>query len=133
MDEKKLINAWEYVDKVAVTRGFCCIDHNDADQGAGATIFTNTNDTFVPIFHLNIWWREGLSIHVMDRNGNDILHGPTCAVHILDDCKDFESRLEKMCTYVFDKYSKYSRENRLDFKFNNFKEERIEWHKNGRQ
>lgn len=69
----------------------------------------------------------------MDRNGNDILHGPTCAVYILDDCKDFESKLEKMCTYVFDKYSKYSRENRLDFKFNNLKEERIEWHKNGRQ
>ena len=129
MNEKKLIKAWKYVDKYAKEKGFGYWDHNNEYQRAGATITTISNDKFVPIFNLNIWWGQGLSIHVEDRNGNDILDGPTCAVHILNDCKDFEKKLEKMCDYVFGKYSQYSRENRLDFRFNNLTQERIEWHK----
>ena len=128
IDNKKLSKAWKYVEKFAKERGYECWSHNSVSQGAGATIYKD-EDRFIPIMSLNIWWGEGVSIHVEDRNGNAILDGECCAVHILNSCKDFEDRLEKMCAYVFDKYSKYSRENRLDYVFNNLKEERIEWHK----
>ncbi len=127
MTEEKLINAWEYVEDVAEKYGYSCWSHNDVSLGAGATIYKD-DDIFTPIICLHIWWDEGISIHVKDRNGNSILDGPTCAIHILDDCEDFEEKLKKMCTYVFEKYSKYARTNRLDFRFNNLEEERVEWH-----
>ena len=135
MKNKTLEKHWRYVADVANQYGYECWNHNDSLQGIGATIYKE--DKFVPIINLNIEPELIIDKRVVitakmffliqDRNGNDILTGKTCAVHSLEDCEDFEIRLKEMCKYVFNKYSQYSRENRLDFAFNEYKEERMEW------
>lgn len=135
MNNKQLNKYWDRFLDIAESYGYSCINHNDHAMGTGSILFKS--DKFVPIIQLCIWQElktkgkvvedGSISIHVEDRNGNSVLDGPTCAIHCLKDCPDLEEKFEKMCSYVFEKYSKYSKQNRLDFVFNELPEERIEW------
>ena len=125
MTNKQLNTYWDKVIVMAEKYGYSCVNHNDVTMGTGS-VFYNHNDSFTPIINLVIS-RElnrmnpivpaSILLLVEDRNGTNILNGPNCAVNVLKDCEDFDKRLEEMCKYVFDKYSHYSKKNRLDFIF----------------
>jgi len=135
MTDKQIEKAWDTFLKVADEYGYKYNHHNDSTMGTGTTCWKD--DPFIPIIKLDIRSElkirsklidpASMTIFVRDRNGNTILGGEFCAVHTLKDCKGFSKKLKEMSRYVFDKYSKYSRENRLDFVFNGLKMERVDW------
>ncbi len=126
MTSKQINGYWDRISKIAEKYGYSEYAFNDINLGTGSDFYKD-GDIFAPLIKYIIWNKESVSIHIQDRNGNDIMHGPTCAVHTLNDCKDFKERFEMICSYVFEKYSKYSKQNRLDFVFNEIKQERIDW------
>jgi len=123
---EKITKCWNSIGKIGKKYGYNELVHNGFSLSHGSTFYKADKDKFAPIITFNIWGNE-VSIHVQDRNGNTILTGETVAIHILKNCKDFEKKFNQMCGYVFDKYSKYSKQNRLDFAFNELQEERILW------
>ena len=137
MTTKQIDKLWNRFHKIAEGYGYDCYPHNDRNMGIGTTCCQS--DRFVPIINLSIQPElkykhkkevaipMSMTLFVKDRNGNTVIDGPYCAVYSLNDCPDFNEKFEDMCTYVFDKYSAYSRENRLDFAFNELTEERKEW------
>lgn len=91
-----------------------------------------SDDKFIPYFELCCWrYPESYNINVNDRNGNFIIIGETVARYsigidsndvITDD--QLYDKFEEMLSDVFKKYSKYSKDNRLDFSFKNLEEDR---------
>ncbi len=90
----------------------------------------NKNDKFALMFELNgNLSPRSFSISVKDRNGNFVLMGETVAIYSLsaDDntnYKDLSEKFKILINDVFEKYKIYSKENRLDFVFNNLEIER---------
>lgn len=135
MTNREIDKNWDACIDMATEYGYEGYSYNETNLGIGSTFFKT--DRFVPIINLCVYpeVKKGkdvlvpasMSIHVKDRNGNDILTGVCCAVHTLEDCEDFKNRFADMCRYVFDKYSQYSKTNRLDFVYNELSEERINW------
>lgn len=127
--EKSLLQIWDKFDDLMVERGYGILTHNDVSLGRGTVAYKD--DKFSPLFELKIWGGEiaenFVSIFVTDRNGNTILGGETVAIYSLNDVGDFEKNLSlfaKMFEDVYEKYSVYSKSNRLDFAFNEMKLER---------
>ena len=135
MTNKQLKKYWDIFDMTAIAYGYKCNNHDDLYMGIGSMCYKA--DKFAPLIHLRIekGYKVGkeviiptsMNILVEDRNGNNILDGNVCGVYRLEDCDDFENKFTDMCKYVFDKYVVYSKDNRLDFVFNGYKEERIKW------
>lgn len=88
------------------------------------------DDKFSLMFQLNgNLYPRSFSISVKDRNGNFVLMGETVAIYSLsaDDNTNYKELSEKfkiLLNDVFEKYKIYSKENRLDFVFNNLEMER---------
>ena len=104
-------------------KGFSTWEHDDKDLGFGV-IASNSNDKFIPIFELKNWhYPEAHSIFVIDRNGNSILTGEIAAIYSLNivenwNEEEIEKRFKTMLEDIYSKYEKYSKNNRLDFSFN---------------
>lgn len=90
-------------------------------------------DKFAIFFKLvEFPYPKSFSIHAEDRNGNNILHGETVAIYSIsdkDNMSDDEllSRFKMALNDIYDKYKVYSKENRLDFVFNELEMERKDY------
>lgn len=99
------------------------------------TAVNKTNDKFIPYFELCCWrYPESYNIHVNDRNGNFVIVGENVAIYSIniesnDAISDEQlyDKFEEMLIDIYIKYSKYSKDNRLDFVFNNLKQDRKEY------
>lgn len=111
-------------------KGYRTYTHvRDKYLGTGSQAIHKDDDTFRPIFTLSVGiYPRYLSIHVEDRNGNNVCSGNTAAIYMIDNIGDLDenvlNRYNKLLEDVYNKYSVYSRENRLDFIFNNLDEDR---------
>lgn len=88
------------------------------------------DDKFSLMFELtgNLYPRC-FNVSVKDRNGNFMLMGETVAIYSLSahdntNYKELSEKFKMLITDVFEKYKVYSKENRLDFVFNNLEMER---------
>jgi hypothetical protein len=126
LNEKNEIKLWDRFDEIAKEFGYEISTHNNSTQGRGTYSFKS--DKFVPMINIHLW-HDSISIFIEDRNGNSILHGETCEICNLkyqeDSFEEITIRFEKMCNYVFNKYKVFSKDNRLDFIFNEMKMERV--------
>lgn len=87
-------------------------------------------DKFAPFFSLsgNIYPRS-FSVFVEDRNGNFILTGETAAIYSISaspesNIKELKDKFKILLNDIYNKYKVYSKENRLDFVYNELKLER---------
>lgn len=102
---------------------------NSMGYGGWAT----KDDKYAIFFKLvEFSYPRSFSIHAEDRNGNSILHGETVAIYSVsgkDNLSNEEllSRFKMALNDVYDKYKVYSKENRLDFVFNELKMERKDY------
>lgn len=91
--------------------------------------FACKKDKFSILFKLvEFPYPKSFSIHAIDRNGNFILTGETVAIYSIygkDDLSDQEvlSRFKIALNDIYEKYKVYSKENRLDFVFNELEQE----------
>lgn len=120
---------WDEFESFMSERGYRVVSHNDQYMGRGSTACKD--DKFVPIFNLHVWGgsivENFVSILVEDRNGNAILGGPAVAIYSMPDTGDSEKNrlvFSKMLNDAYEKYGGYSKSNRLDFAFNEMKEDR---------
>lgn len=120
---------WNEFNISMAERGYYLTSHDDHSMGRGSVAVKN--DRFAPIFNLHVWGGEisenFVSIHVTDRNGNAILDGPTVAIYSMSDTGDREKNglvFSRMLNDAYEKYGGYSKSNRLDFAFNEMKEDR---------
>lgn len=123
------IEVWNEFDNFMAERGYRVLSHNDHNMGRGSVACKD--DRFAPIFNLHVWGGEiadnFVSIHIEDRNGSAILHGDTAAIYSMVDTGDKEKNLlvfSKMVTDAYEKYGGFSKSNRLDFVFNEMKQDR---------
>lgn len=123
------MNIWHEFDNFMAERGYHVHSHNDHNMGRGSVAYKD--DRFAPIFNLHVWGGETakhfVSIHITDRNGYAILEGPTAAIYSMSDTGDSEKNalvFSRMLNDAYEKYGGYSKANRLDFAFNEMKEDR---------
>ena len=87
-------------------------------------------DKFAPIFKLHGQvYPRGFSISVEDRNGNFVIMGETVAIYFISvtsetSKKEIENEFKLMLDDIYNKYKVYSKENRLDFVFNEYEVDR---------
>lgn len=91
------------------------------------------DDKFAVYFKLvsNIYPRS-FSIFATDRNGNSILTGETVAIYSLKsddnaDIKELAKRFKILLNDIYNKYKDYSKENRLEFAYNELEMERKDY------
>lgn len=120
---------WNVFNDFMAERGFHVLPHDDYYTGRGSV--ASKDDRFAPIFNLHVWGGEiadnFLSILIEDRNGCAILDGETVAIYSMPDTGDREKNLlifSKMVNDAYDRYGGYSKANRLDFVFNELKQDR---------
>lgn len=125
--DERTTRIWEIFNDKANEFGYTIRTYNDSIMGIGTTAFQQ-EDKYIPIILFKIGYKE-VSIMVQDRNGDAILMGDLCACYKLKDVdsEDYEQKFAEMCDYAINKWSKYSKDNRLDFVFNNLEQERIDW------
>lgn len=123
------IELWNWFDNFMDKLGYQVIAHNDEYMGRGSVAFKE--DRFAPIFNLHLWSGatsdDFVSLHVLDRNGYTVLAGKTSAIYSMADAGDNGKNVlifEKMLGDALEKYSGYSRDNRLDFAFNELEQDR---------
>lgn len=120
---------WDWFDDFMEEHGYDVLVHNDEYTGRGSVAYRD--DKFAPLFSLHVWGGEiaenFVSIHIQDRNGSSVLTGETAAIYSMVDTGDKEKNLvvfSKMVNDAYEKYRGYSKTNRLDFVFNQMKEDR---------
>lgn len=107
-------------------------DENEVDcMGYGG--WATKDDKFAIFFKLvEFSYPKSFSIYAEDRNGNNILHGETVAIYSVSG-KDNLSNEELLGKFkialndIYNKYKVYSKENRLDFVFNELEMERKDY------
>lgn len=115
-------------------KGYSVLLHTEEDikyMGYGGIAVKE--DKFAVFFELsgNVYPR-GFSVKVEDRNGNFVLTGETAALYSLSatpemDIKELTEKFKILLNDIYEKYKVYSRENRLDFVYNELKEERKDY------
>lgn len=127
--ELSQMKIWDEFDNFMSEHGYRVVSHNDQYMGRGTTACKD--DKFVPVFNLHVWGgtivENFVSIHIEDRNGNSILDGPMVAIYSMSDTGDSKKNslvFSKMLNDAYEKYGGYSKSNRLDFAFNEMKEDR---------
>lgn len=123
------IELWNKFNDLMFERGYSVFTHDDEYMGRGSV--ASKEDKFSPIFNLCLWGGEVpenfVSIHIEDRNGSTILNGDTVAIYSMVDTGDQEKNalvFSKMVDDACEKYGVYSKSNRLDFVFNEMKQDR---------
>lgn len=109
-------------------RGYEIWKSEDPEYGITYTA-SKENDKYIPFIELEYgkdskYKISEYQIRVKDRDGNAGLHGESVASYYLytkyeTDEEKIISEFKKILDDVYNEYSKYSRENRLDFVFNN--------------
>lgn len=109
-------------------RGYEIWKSEDPEYGITYTA-SKENDKYVPLIELCFdcsceFGSEECEIHVKDRDGKKSLHGHLVASYRLriryeTDEEKIINEFKRMLDDVYNKYSKYSREDRLDSVFNN--------------
>lgn len=112
-------------------KGYSVILHSEEDikyMGYGGIAVKD--DKFSVFFELsgNVYPRS-FSVRAEDRNGNFILTGEMAALYSLSatpdmDMKELTGKFKILLNDIYEKYKVYSKENRLDFVYNELKEER---------
>lgn len=94
--------------------------------------FAVTDDKFAIIFKLsNNPYPRSFSVFAEDRNGHFAIDGETAAIYSISldenpniNNDELKAKFEILLEDIYDKYSVYSKDNRLDFVFNEMKTER---------
>lgn len=87
-------------------------------------------DKFAVIFNLRGQvYPRGFSISVEDRNGNLVIMGETVAIYSISFTsetpkEEIKNKFKLMLDDIYNKYKVYSKENRLDFVFNEYEVDR---------
>lgn len=108
-------------------------DGNDKSLGYGG--FATKKDKFAIFFTLvEFQDPRSFSVNAEDRNGNFILTGDTAAIYTMsindeDDLtiNEIKDKFSKLLNDIYEKYGNYSKENRLDFVYNELKMERKDY------
>ncbi len=109
------------------------INEGDSIQYLGHGGNAIKEDKFAVFFELvsNIYPRS-FSIFVEDRNGNSIITGETSAIYSIKpddnvDIKELAIRFKILLNDIYNKYKDYSKENRLEFSYNELEMERKDY------
>lgn len=108
---------------------------NDDIKNMGYGGFAVKDDKFALIFNLHSYpYPKSFMISAEDRNGNQVIIGETVAVYSYspDDKindKELQEKFKIMLNDIYSKYKNYSKENRLDFAYNELEVERKDYSK----
>lgn len=138
INREKFLEQESIIEKVffdfMVEKGYrVSINEGDSIQYLGYGGDAIKEDKFAVFFRLvsNIYPRS-FSIFVTDRNGNSIITGETVAIYSIEsddnaDNKELVSKFKILLNDIYNKYKDYSRENRLEFSYNELEMERKDY------
>ena len=115
--------------------GYSVYIHDGNDRSLGYGGFAAKKDEFAIFFTLvEFQDPRSFSVNAEDRNGNFILIGDTAAIYTMsindeDDLtiNEIKDKFSKLLNDIYEKYGNYSKENRLDFVYNELKMERKDY------
>ena len=112
---------------------FVRLYENDEIDHMGHGGYAVKDDKFSIFFGLSgyLYPRE-FYVTAYDRNGNYVLIGESAAEYRLVDVEDMnlkelKTKFKILLSDIYEKYKEYSKDNRLDFIFNNLKEDRKDY------
>jgi len=121
----------EIFDEFMSKEGYSVHIHGEDDlKYFGYGGYAIKEDKFAVIFNLRGQvYPRGFSISVSDRNGNLVIMGETVAIYSISATSDtpkeeLVNKFKIMLNDIYNKYKIYSRENRLDFVYNEYEIER---------
>ena len=127
LDQEKIVE--DIFDDFFKDKGyFTCINDDIKNMGYGG--FAVTDDKFALIFELHGFpYPKSFSVNAKDRNGNFVVMGETVAIYSItpDDNiskSELEEKFKTLLNDIYNKYKVYSKENRLDFVYNDMELER---------
>lgn len=138
MNQKKFIEQINILEKVfyefMTDKGYSVNIYSEEDiRYLGYGGIASKSDKFAIYFSLVEYpYPKSFSIFANDRNGNFALCGDTVAIYSISGEKDLSNdelkeKFEIALNDIYDKYSIYSKEKRLDFVFNELEMERKDY------
>ncbi len=97
------------------------------DYGYGGFALVTPSDDFAVYFELHCYIHPRIfMLRAVDRNGIGYIEGTDAAEYYISATPDMDmevltSKFKTMLKGIYEKYKEYSRDNRLDFKFNQLK------------
>ena len=135
MYSKNFLEQEEIVEKIfdeyMSSEGYSVRIHDEDDlKYFGYGGYAIKEDKFALIFNLRGQvYPRGFSISVEDRNGNLVIMGETVAIYSMSASsetpkEEVKKKFKLMLEDIYNKYKVYSKENRLDFVFNEYEVDR---------